>query len=69
MANPEDTLEFELKPNEGMRLDGKKVKEALMEASCFAMALAERLESGDLYGGVIEMNPEDYEKSFGALPA
>ncbi|MCB1168958.1 MAG: hypothetical protein KDK25_01420 [Leptospiraceae bacterium] len=69
LANPEDTLEFELKPNEGMRLDGKKVKEALMEASCFAMALAERLESGDLYGGVIEMNPEDYEKSFGALPA
>ena len=40
-----------------------------METSCFAKALAHRLESGDLYGGVIEMNTEDYEKSFGALPS
>lgn len=69
LGNPEDILQFELKPNEGLRLDGKRVKEAIMETNCFAMALAQRLESGDLYGGVIEMNPEDYEKSFGALPA
>ena len=68
LANADDTLSFDLKPNEGMRLDGKKVKEAIMETSCFALALAQRLESGDLYGGVIEMNAEDYEKSFGALP-
>ena len=69
LSNPEEDLHFDLKPNEGMRLDGKKVKEALMETSCFAKALAHRLESGDLYGGVIEMNAEDYEKSFGALPS
>ncbi len=69
LSNGEDSLQFDLKPNEGMRLDGKKVKEALMETSCFAKALAHRLESGDLYGGVIEMNTEDYQKSFGALPS
>ena len=69
LSNPDESLQFDLKPNEGMRLDGKKVKEALMETSCFAKALAHRLESGDLYGGVIEMNTEDYEKSFGALPS
>ena len=69
LSNADEQLQFDLKPNEGMRLDGKKVKEALMETHCFARALAHRLESGDLYGGVIEMNPEDYEKSFGALPS
>lgn len=36
-----------------------------MEAYCFAIAFAGRLESGDLFGGVTELSSEEMEKEFG----
>ncbi|TGJ98892.1 hypothetical protein EHQ53_11145 [Leptospira langatensis] len=47
------------------RLNKKPIKQCIMESYCFALALAERLENGDLFGGVPELSPEEMEKEFG----
>ncbi|ALO26646.1 hypothetical protein [Leptospira borgpetersenii] len=47
------------------RLNKKPIKQCIMEAYCFAIAFAGRLESGDLFGGVTELSPEEMEKEFG----
>ncbi|EMY13809.1 hypothetical protein LEP1GSC043_2256 [Leptospira weilii str. Ecochallenge] len=47
------------------RLNKKPIKQCIMEAYCFAIAFAGRLESGDLFGGVTELSSEEMEKEFG----
>jgi hypothetical protein len=47
------------------RLNKKPIKQCIMESYCYSLALAERLESGDLYGGVVELNPDEMKESFG----
>ncbi|EMP03160.1 hypothetical protein [Leptospira santarosai] len=47
------------------RLNKKPIKQCIMEAYCFAIAFAGRLENGDLFGGVTELSPEEMEKEFG----
>ena len=37
-----------------------------MEAYCYSLALKERLESGELYGGSILLNDEEMVSSFGS---
>ncbi len=47
------------------RLNKKPIKQCIMESYCFALALSERLENGDLFGGVPELSSEELEKEFG----
>ncbi|MDZ4727277.1 MAG: hypothetical protein SH817_14060 [Leptospira sp.] len=47
------------------RLNKKPIKQCIMESYCYVMALAERIESGDLYGGLVELTPEQMKESFG----
>lgn len=64
VANPDEPMTIESISDEKMRLNGKKVKEGIMESYCFAYALANRIESGDLFGGVLEMSEEDFKAGF-----
>lgn len=48
------------------KLNDKTVKECIMEAYCYSLALKERIESGDLYGGVHEMTDDELISSFGS---
>ncbi|GBF49136.1 hypothetical protein LPTSP4_06460 [Leptospira ryugenii] len=47
------------------RLNKKQIKQCIMESYCYAMALTDRIESGDLYGGLVELTPEQMKESFG----
>lgn len=47
------------------RLNKKPIKQCIMESYCYTLALAERLDNGDLYGGVVELSPEEMKESFG----
>ncbi|MCC5814541.1 MAG: hypothetical protein JJT78_07280 [Leptospira sp.] len=47
------------------RLNKKPIRNCIMESYCFSKALAERLENGDIYGGVVELSPEEMKESFG----
>jgi len=66
VKNKDGVLKFDLAADQKKRLNGKQVKEAVMETYCFARALAQRIENGDLFGGVIEMSEEEYARSFGS---
>jgi hypothetical protein len=46
------------------RLNKKAIKQCIMESYCYTMALYDRLESGDLYGGLVELTPEQMKDSF-----
>ncbi|TGN18603.1 hypothetical protein [Leptospira idonii] len=47
------------------RLNKKPIKQCIMEAYCYTLALHDRVESGDLYGGLVELTPEQLKESFG----
>lgn len=47
------------------RLNNKPVKVCITDCYCYCKAFADRLESGDLYGGVLELTPEQMKESFG----
>ncbi len=47
------------------RLNKKQVKNCVMEAYCYAAAFFQRMNEGDLFGGVVELSPEEMERSFG----
>ncbi|TGK18781.1 hypothetical protein EHO61_10025 [Leptospira fluminis] len=64
VTNMDDLMTFDLMEAK-KRLNKKPIKQCIMEAYCYALALAERLENGDLFGGVPEMNAEEMEKEFG----
>ncbi|EQA38522.1 hypothetical protein LEP1GSC047_2213 [Leptospira inadai serovar Lyme str. 10] len=64
VTNMDDLMTFDLIESK-KRLNKKPIKQCIMEAYCYSLALSERLESGDLFGGVPEMSPEEMEKEFG----
>jgi hypothetical protein len=64
IANKDDALKFDLAADQKKRLNGRPVKECIMEAYCYAKALAKRIEDGDLFGGVIDMSEEEFARSF-----
>ncbi|WCL47993.1 hypothetical protein [Leptospira sp. GIMC2001] len=64
VGNMDDIMTFD-SVEAKKRLNKKPVKQCIMEAYCFTLALAERLENGDLYGGVVELSPEEMKESFG----
>ncbi|TGK07896.1 hypothetical protein EHO59_07325 [Leptospira semungkisensis] len=64
VTNMEALMTFDLMEAK-KRLNKKPIKQCIMESYCFALALAERLENGDLFGGVPELSPEEMEKEFG----
>jgi hypothetical protein len=47
------------------RLNKKPIKQCIMESYCFVLALSDRIESGDLYGGMVELTPEQMKETFG----
>ena len=66
IANIDDPVKFESNFEGKKRLNGKLVKQCIMEAYCYSLALKERLESGELYGGSILLNDEEMITSFGS---
>ena len=66
IANMDDPVKFESNFEGKKRLNGKLVKQCIMEAYCYSLALKERLESGELYGGSILLNDEEMVISFGS---
>ena len=64
VLNVDEVITFDLPGEATKRLNGKSVKQCLFEAYAFASALARQLEGGYLYGGVIEMNPEEFSSIF-----
>ena len=47
------------------KLNGKTVSECITGAYCYALALKHRIDKGDLFGGVIQMNEDEIKKTFG----
>ena len=66
IANMDHPVKFESSFEGKKRLNGKLVKQCIMEAYCYSLALKERLESGELYGGSILLNDEEMVSSFGS---
>jgi len=65
VVNLDEPMKFSSNLEGSKRLNGRPVRQCIMEAYCFAMAFASRLENGDLFGGILEMSQQEYEKSFG----
>ena len=68
IENPNENMIFDLASETSKRLNGKPIKQCVWEAYAFASAFAEQLESGFLFGGVIEVVPEDFTKYFEKEP-
>ncbi len=66
VGNMDEPVTFDKGLEGKKRLNGKLVKQCIMEAYCYSLALKERLETGDLYGGVIQMTDEEMVASFGS---
>jgi hypothetical protein len=64
VINRDDPIQFQMERDRRKRLNGKPVKDCIMQAYCYAIALADRLEAGDLFGGVIELNEEEFDSAF-----
>ncbi|WP_039937740.1 hypothetical protein [Leptospira terpstrae] len=64
VANMNDVLTLDSMESR-KRLNKKPVKQCIMEAYCYLMALYDRLETGDLFGGLVELTPEQMKSSFG----
>lgn len=68
VTNRDDVIQFQMERDKRKRLNGKPVKDCVMQAYCFTAGLIDRLDSGDLFGGVIELNEEEFADAF-AQPA
>ncbi|MEI1279685.1 hypothetical protein V6Z05_15250 [Leptospira venezuelensis] len=64
VTNMETLMTFDLMESK-KRLNKKPIKQCIMESYCYALAFSERLENGDLFGGVPELSAEEMEKEFG----
>ncbi|RHX88699.1 hypothetical protein [Leptospira stimsonii] len=64
VTNMDELMTFDLMESK-RRLNKKPIKQCIMESYCYAIALAGRLENGDLFGGVTELSAEEMEKEFG----
>lgn len=66
VANMNDEVKFSSEIEGDKKLNGKKVHECIMHAYSYSLTLKERLTSGDLYGGVINLSDEEMLESFGS---
>nr|WP_243396020.1 hypothetical protein [Leptospira levettii] len=64
VANMNDILTLDSMESR-KRLNKKPVKQCIMEAYCYLLALHDRIETGDLFGGLVELTPEQMKSSFG----
>ncbi len=64
VANMDDAVKFDAEFEKGKRLNGKPVKQCIMDAYCFAVAFKERLANGDLFP-LTPMTDEEMQASFG----
>ncbi|TGM82013.1 hypothetical protein EHR01_04305 [Leptospira mtsangambouensis] len=64
VANMNDVLTLDSMESR-KRLNKKPVKQCIMESYCYLMALYDRLETGDLFGGLVELTPDQMKSSFG----
>ena len=64
VENMEDVFQFD-SIEAKKRLHKKLIKQCIMEVYCYLMALSERLANGDLFGGVVELEPEQLSKLTG----
>ncbi len=69
VTNRDEIVKFQIERDKRKRLNNKPVKDCIMQAYCFTIGLADRLENGDLFGGVIEMNEEEMGEAFANAPA
>lgn len=65
VENMDDPINFESDLEGAKRLNGQAVKQCILEAYCYSLALSERLDNGDLYGGILDMTDEEMKSSFG----
>ena len=64
VTNRDDVVQFQMERDKRKRLNNKPVKDCVMQAYCFTAGLIDRLEGGDLFGGVIELNEEEFAAAF-----
>lgn len=64
VANRDEAIRFDIDRDKKKRLNGKPIKDCIMQAYCYSIALADRLESGDLFGGVVEMSEDEFQSAF-----
>ncbi|HMV36154.1 MAG TPA: hypothetical protein PKM44_12025 [Turneriella sp.] len=64
VANMDEAVKFDAEFEKGKRLNGKPVKQCIMDAYCFAVAFKERLANGDLFP-LTPMTDEEMQSSFG----
>lgn len=64
VQNPDDIIKFDSQLESHKLMNGRTVKDCLIEAYAYAKALNYRLEHGDLFGGVIELSDDEFEKAF-----
>ena len=65
VGNPDQVLKFSSQMGENTRLSGKRVKDCFVIAYCYCLALAHRLDQGELYGTEVELTEDEYQKAFG----
>ena len=64
VENKDDLMVFDMIEAK-KHLNKKPIRQCLTEAYCYAQAFSARLESGDLFGGVVELSPDEMMTSFG----
>jgi hypothetical protein len=62
--NKDEIIRFDIATEQKRRMNGKPISECITEAYSYSLALADRIENGDLYGGVIEMTDGDFRNGF-----
>jgi hypothetical protein len=63
VVNPDEVFVMELAADQSKLMNGRKLKEIIRDTYAFAHVLGKRLESGDLYGGVLELSDDDFQAS------
>lgn len=64
VGNMDEPVKFDAEFEKGKRLNGKPVKQCIMDAYCYAVAFKERLANGDLFP-LTPMTDEEMQASFG----
>lgn len=64
VGNPDEPMKFDIAIEAKKRMQGRTVKECITESYCYALALFRRLDQGDLFGGVLEIGQDEYDRSF-----
>lgn len=65
VGNMDEPVKFDAEFEKGKRLNGKPVKQCIMDAYCYAVAFKERLANGDLFP-LTPMTDEEMIASFGS---